>query len=207
MVIMNKFKAVVPLNLGMCITKKFTVMICSIFILVFAINVYGVSILLAAQEFDLKKPSQHTIREAARFLEKRWLMGLSGVNVGVTLDPDVERQGLTINQLQIDVEWRLRQAGIPVLSPHDYLMTLGQPMLYIFQSVKAKGNGLIVDQVSISLNQDVKLSRDHNISGSLATWEKISINVIENLEAKDVRKRVMDLIDQFINDYLAANPK
>ena len=48
---------------------------------------------------------------------RKTLVGLSGVYVLVeTIEDDVERDGLSRAQIQTDMELKLREAGIPVLT-------------------------------------------------------------------------------------------
>jgi hypothetical protein len=59
--------------------------------------------------------------------ERATLRGLDGVQVVVEdLQPDVERNGLTRQQLQTDVELRLRKAGIRVLTEQELDRAPGQ---------------------------------------------------------------------------------
>jgi len=63
-------------------------------------------------------------------LDRATLRGLQGVDVIVeNLTPEVERAGLTRQQLQTDVELRLRKAGIPLLTSAERVKVPGKPFL------------------------------------------------------------------------------
>jgi hypothetical protein len=60
------------------------------------------------------------------------LRGIEGVNVAIeSLEPEVERAGLVRQQIETDVELRLRKAGIRVLTEEERQGTPGAPYLYI----------------------------------------------------------------------------
>lgn len=125
-------------------------------------------------------------------------------------NPEVERQGLTSQQLEKDVISRLMQAGIMATTSESITREkrFNGSTLLIMHFVKDSPY-VSGDCVTAELNQDVRLERDRSIELSVATWERIDI--VSNprgtpSQAKDVRKRIMDLVDKFINDYGAANP-
>jgi hypothetical protein len=60
------------------------------------------------------------------------LRGLKGFGVLVEkLPPEVEQEGLNRLQLQLEVESKLRMAGIKVLTREEVFRTPGEPYLYI----------------------------------------------------------------------------
>ena len=108
------------------------------------------------------------------------LRGLKGVRVLVEkLPPEVEQEGLKRDQVQMEVESRLRTAGIKVLTKEEAFNTLGEPFLYINVNVNiAKTESDIYPYgIDMSLIQKVSLLRDpkltsyainHNLSKRLA---------------------------------------
>jgi hypothetical protein len=108
------------------------------------------------------------------------LRGLKGVGVLVEkLPPEVEQEGLKRDQVQMEVESRLRTAGIKVLTKEEAFNTLGEPFLYINVNVNiAKTESDIYPYgIDMSLIQKVSLLRDpkltsyainHNLSKRLA---------------------------------------
>lgn len=140
------------------------------------------------------------------------LRGLKGVGVVVeALQPEAEREGLTKSQLRTDVELALRQAGIRVLSEEESLAEPGGPYLYInLNTVKSEVLYAFVSysfSLQISLRQDATLTRDPSIKVNAMTWQTSVLGSVSAANLQDLRKTLRDSLDQFINDYLAVNPK
>ena len=143
-------------------------------------------------------------------LDRRTLRGLQGVAVMVeTIAAEAERDGLPKRQVQTDVELRLRQSGIHVLSLAEGLTTPGRPYLYIHvAAAKRDGMRFYAYDVSVRLNQDVWLDRDLDIKGlGITTWDVGAVGSIGDAMIRDLRESVLDKVDQFINAYLAVNPE
>jgi hypothetical protein len=94
--------------------------------------------------------------------DRETLHGLQGVHVVVeNIDQNAERDGLTEHQVQTDVELRLRQSGIRVLSEEERLATPGRPYLYInVNTFKNNDMEFYVYSITVELNQNVWLSRN-----------------------------------------------
>lgn len=129
------------------------------------------------------------------------LKGLHGVGVSVEwIKPEVEKRGLKAEALQTAIELRLRQHGIKVNEDG--------PRLYINVST------LLVDDhhcasihVSVEFHERAILARRPKINTGVTTWQKGIIGFFGFNKLRDVRESVLELVDEFINDYLAANPK
>lgn len=65
--------------------------------------------------------------------------------------------------------------------------------------------------VGVFFGEEVLLARDRRVSVWAETWDSPRSVGITSPEpsafGKDIRDTVADFADQFINDYLAANPK
>jgi hypothetical protein len=133
------------------------------------------------------------------------LKGLHGVQVLVEdLKPEAENYGLTREAIQTDIELRLRQYGIKVLSPEES----GRSCLYInVNAVVRDPLEIAAVAVEVQFRQEVLLCRDLKTRVNAPTWGKGSASVVGRGNLKDVREGVKDLVDEFINDYLAVNPK
>jgi hypothetical protein len=134
------------------------------------------------------------------------LKGLKGawVEIGpLDMPPAVaSRIGLNRETIQTDVELKLRQAGMRVLTEAESDSAPGRPRLLV--SVAASNDALAVG-MSVTLFQDVRLVRDSTISVvESATWEREGIGSLPN--AQKVRQGIKDLIDGFLNDWLSVNP-
>lgn len=146
--------------------------------------------------------------------QRKTLAGLQGVAVEVVPldDPQVERDGLSPSATQTDVELRLRQPGIPVLTREQSFRTPGKPFLVLSIGVlKATLNGgldIYPYSIKLTLEQLVILARSPGIRGLAVTWSATGMTgVVARERLSTIRDNVRDMVDQFINAYLAANPK
>ncbi len=140
---------------------------------------------------------------------RRSLAGRRGVHVKVEdISPDAERDGLTATGLQTDVELRLRLAGIRVLTEAESLAMPDNALLYLNVTTLKRG-GRYSYTINLTLSQRVRLERDLSIQRVPGTtWIATgTIGTVGVNKLGTVRKAVRDMVDQFINAYLAANPK
>lgn len=141
------------------------------------------------------------------------LRGLGGVAVTVyDITQEAERDGLSQATLQTDVELRLRKAGIRVLTGEQWLNEPGQPTLKVIVGLYKVPSDR-VDGYAKSLRgelwQHVLLSRNPSTILRAATWTSVELVGISNSDTlnKSIRDDVADLVDDFINNFLAENQK
>lgn len=139
------------------------------------------------------------------------LRSLIGVEVLIEdLSADAERAGLSRNQIQTDVELRLRSNRVPVLTRDASAVAPGSPYLYVQIVVSPGAQDFHGWSVDVSLVQAVVLARDTSIRIFAPTWQSrglISFGATADLR-RSVREAVSDNVDQFVNAYLAvAQPK
>jgi hypothetical protein len=143
--------------------------------------------------------------------DRATLRGLTGVRVLVALlKPEVERDGLIKRQLQTDVERRLHKAGIRVLTDLEREATPGGPLLSITvaTATQAPFPHLYALSIVVSCHQNALLERDLSIGAEKAsTWSVSVIDLVDTQQLGTARERVAQLVDRFINAYLAVNPK
>jgi hypothetical protein len=133
------------------------------------------------------------------------LRGLKGVAVIIEdLKPEIEQNGLTVSAIRTDVELKLRQVGIPIIG---LVNTPGKPFLHISVDVLRSERPTWPYVITVELRQMIFLTRDPSISVHLATWDVSSFGTIPKQNLRNLRDSVKDLVDEFINVYLAANPK
>src|SRR5882724_9880802 len=98
------------------------------------------------------------------------LQGLQGVYVLLEdIQPEMARAGLTTQQLQADVEERLRHAGIPVLTKDQAFRLQGTPFLYVYVHLVPHPIGLTVYSILVEVNQRASLDLNGS-SASVSTW-------------------------------------
>jgi hypothetical protein len=140
-------------------------------------------------------------------LQQKALVGLKGVGVDVAkISPEAERLGLTAAQVKTDVELRLRKARVRVLTEKERLETPGNPFFHLVVTA-----GVSQDSASIAFSIGVELVEWVTLARGFETWGAIwrkgaaGRGGINNIG--DIRGAVGDKVDEFINDYLAANPQ
>jgi len=138
------------------------------------------------------------------------LRGLQGVGVLVEkLPAEVEKEGLNRLQLQLEVESKLRMAGIKVLTREEVFRTPGEPHLYINVNVNVAKTESDIYPYSIDmlLIQQVSLLRDPNLTTFAVTWSKGGGGSIGKTILSQLQEYVREMVDIFIKAYLAENPK
>jgi len=138
------------------------------------------------------------------------LRGLKGFGVLVEkLPPEVEQEGLNRLQLQLEVESKLRMAGIKVLTREEVFRTPGEPYLYINVNVNvAKAESDIYPySIDMLFIQQVSLLRDPNLTTFAVTWSKGGVGSIGKPILSHLQEYVREMVDIFIKAYLAENPK
>ncbi len=187
---------------------------------------------------------------------KEILAGVEGVVVVITVDPEVEKYGLTQQLLKTDTELRLRMHGIKVgtdvqaqdekmdeqaitdavvqywreatnaKSDQDFLQAAGEwirhdffetyklsgqlPILYInLNTTVDEERSHVAFSIRVELQEWAYLCKNGALFCDVPIWEKGGgLGTCSLISLKDyVRECLRDIVDEFINDYLAANPK
>jgi hypothetical protein len=134
--------------------------------------------------------------------------GLKGVGVLVEkLPPEVEQEGLKREQLQMEVESKLRAAGIKVLTKEEAFNTPGEPFLYVNLNVNiAKTESDIYPySIDLLLVQKVSLLRDPKLTSHAITWSTGGVGSIGKPILSQLRENVEAMVDVFIKAYLTEN--
>lgn len=142
--------------------------------------------------------------------QKETLRGLKGVHVLIeTIARDAQRDGLTRSSLQTDVELKLRTAGIRVVTSEERFEEPGWPSLYVNVNALASSTGnSYAYSIRVGLDQEVSLWRKPTIRATATTWISASVGIVGvNRMRAAVRESVSDQVDEFLNNYLAVNPK
>jgi len=134
------------------------------------------------------------------------LRGIKGFSVVVEdLSQDAKAGGLVKDQIQTDAEVELRKVGIRLLTSEE----AGTEFLDLQVAVvKIPTLPLYTYGIQLRFFQNVYLARDPSKLTVSPTWGEAWVGYARNnhLEA-GVRGKVKDFVNQFINDYLAVNPK
>lgn len=147
-------------------------------------------------------------------IERQSLRGLPGAAVIVELlEAEIETAGITAIQIKTDVELRLRKGGIRVLTNDEVKTTLGLPLLVVtvglskVSELERHVGTFYTQYLLVELKQFVSLKRDPSITVIGTTWSKSLFGVVGRSKLRGIRDNVADYTDQFINDFLAANPR
>lgn len=138
------------------------------------------------------------------------LRGLREVSVLVEFLPDdVEREGLSREHLTHDIEVRLRQAGLRVLTISEIANSPGAPYLYVaVYPITGPSVNLNAYAIGLTLKQLVQLSRNPATEFFATTWEgPAPPSSLSAPRVLDIRARISDAVGRFIIDYHAVNPK
>ena len=128
------------------------------------------------------------------------LRGLEGFPVLVArLGAEIEKDGLTKEQLQTDTEQRLRMAGIKVFSLEEAIREKGSPYFYLHVHVDKLQSGCYSFNISTELIKEAFPRWE-------TTWTQLELMGL-SCNLSDIRQQAQDMVDEFINEYLAANQK
>jgi hypothetical protein len=138
------------------------------------------------------------------------LRGLSEISVLVEYLPDdVEREGLNRDHLQRDIELRLRQAGLHVLTISEVANSPGAPYLYVaVYPIATPSVTFNAYAVALTLKQLVQLSRNPTTELFATTWEgPMHFGSLSDARALGIRTKILDAVGLFIVDYREVNSK
>ncbi|OGP62623.1 MAG: hypothetical protein A2V65_12005 [Deltaproteobacteria bacterium RBG_13_49_15] len=133
------------------------------------------------------------------------LRGIKGLLVVVEkINPEIEKDGLTENQIQTDVELKLRMAGLNVLTSEERKKAPGRPFFYLRAHILKLSSKVYIFHINLILFQDAYLERnDEPIVAS--TWSSSGLGETDDLDI--IRSKVKDHVDEFLNIWLSVNPK
>lgn len=138
------------------------------------------------------------------------LRGLKGVGVIIEdLPAEVEKAGLLKSQLQVEVEFKLRSAGIKVLTREECLKTPGEPYLYINININTSKteSSIFPYTIDAMLIQKVMLLRDPDKITYAVTWSIGGVGSVDKSILPSLRMNVEEVVDKFIYAYLSENQK
>ena len=109
----------------------------------------------------------------------------------------------------MEMESKLRKAGIKVLTREEAFNTPGEPFLYINININiAKTESDIYPYgIDLLLIQKVSLLRDSKITSYAITWSKGGVGSIAKPIVSQLKESVEAMVDVFVKAYLAENPK
>jgi hypothetical protein len=135
------------------------------------------------------------------------LKDLKAVTVFVEeLNPQIEKDGLNAATLKTDTEIKLQNAGIQVLPREELYRIKGSVGLFLKAHVSKYNSAGYVYNVRLSLKEEADLLRTGYLAPLATTWEcELSLGLTPDIS--EIRASAKGLVDEFIDMYLAANPK
>lgn len=139
----------------------------------------------------------------AKESQKESLRGVKGLAVIIASSDDY---GIAADKLQTDVEIKLRKIGLIVLTKEQSLKYANSPYMTVEVYTLKSSTGISAYSINIQFKQLMTLDRDPDQSFFTATWRDSEFGTIGSARVSELRQTVNDLVDKFINDYLAVNP-
>lgn len=137
------------------------------------------------------------------------LTRLKGVWVCIErIDSDAQKDGLDPDQIKVEVELRLRKAGITVFDKINSDGNESRAALDVVINTLKRDDGSYALSPHLDLTETVSLLRPTRCLASATTWTTGNFGTVgANNMAVTLRQIVGDQVDKFANDYLAQNPK
>jgi hypothetical protein len=142
--------------------------------------------------------------------QKESLKGLKGIGIFIEpLNPEMEKSGVSKNQIREQVELKISQAGIRVINNAERLNEPGKPYLYVNLNAYSWREEVIYGySLKVELNQLVLLDRDRMRGCFGPTWTTGSAGILgANKFIGFLREELAESLDKFVRDYLAVNPR
>ena len=136
------------------------------------------------------------------------LRGFPGVYVVVEqMSPEVEKDGLTTNQLLKNTELKLQTSGVQLLSKEEFLRTPGRPYLYVNASITLLRTQITryIYYIRLEFNQEVSLVKSPTTIVPAVTWSAGGWGIDFSLE--NIRDILKKQTEKFVSAYLAVNLK
>jgi hypothetical protein len=133
------------------------------------------------------------------------LKGLAGVLIKIEADPQLVKDGLALNLIRTDIEIKLEEAAIDVLTDKAWRSSEGHPQLYVqVKGAKVQENWKFYTfTVNLYLLQDVYLIRnDQTERFQAATWFNAAAG---HGYFGDIRTRIKELVEAFAVEFNTAN--
>ena len=137
------------------------------------------------------------------------LRGIKAIAVVIEdLSPNSEQAGFQKTQLKTDVEMRLKEKGIQLASEPETERKWDGPVLNVrLQTVKHDRQNIEAISIILQLRQKVRLTRESRAEVSAVTWQSDRLGSVDRAELPLARKILVSMVDGFISDYSAVNPR
>ncbi len=142
---------------------------------------------------------------SSAFAQDAALRGLPGLLIRMELNQTLQNDGMQKRPAIVDVELRLREAGIAIYSEKQWREAPGHPQLYIeVNASKVQDNWRFYTfSVNVHLMQDVYIVRSNQTAlHQASTWFRASAG---HGYFGDIRTRIIQMVEVFSAAYEEAN--
>ncbi len=141
---------------------------------------------------------------------RQTLKGLQGIYITVeNIQPNIQKYaqkaGVTKEQMQKDVEVKLKSAGIKAFTKEEWLKAPGRPILYINVNTHEYEKYWYAYDIKVELQQIVSLETSPSIKTMADTWSTNMTGIANIGTLNSIRNSVGVLTDRFIAAYKSVN--
>ena len=141
---------------------------------------------------------------------RRTLKGLPGVSVVVEdFQPNIKnyliKAELSKENIQTNIETRLKNAGIQVLKWDEMLKTRSKPVLYVNINTHEYERYFYAYDIKLELRQLVAMETDPQIKSLVATWDINMTGAVNLGNLNILNQNLNTLLDKFIKGYREVN--
>lgn len=168
-----------------------------------ALALFGVLLLLPKQSATQKQENKAAVARTSDVLKDT-----DSYRVYVLFDGD-KPDTFTVDDVRVDVELKLRQNGIHVLTNEEYnVKPLSSRLVVDVGITKYKDRLFSSFACTLEVSETMQSIRNPKmfVIGA-STWQQTRFGIVGVDKMNFVRDTVKELTDKFLNDYLAANPK
>lgn len=144
----------------------------------------------------------------ALFGQGQYLAGIKELSVNVNIDEQLLNNGLSLYQIQNNVELALRLAKLRVLNEENADKPRFDIILLAYHSATRRDD-ITLDFYSyyleVALMETAIISRN-SLKSRAATFNQCYIGVIDHSQINSVYGKIDDLVKTFLNEYLDGNP-
>ncbi len=123
------------------------------------------------------------------------------------LDPDAVRDEFNVELIRTDIEVELRKAGIRVVDRAQLDDSSGRPYLFLVVSTLKGTLNTYTYSMELRFHQNASLTRNPDVTLSVSTWNRSVIGSERGNRLPLLRDKIKEMLQPFINEYLAANPR
>jgi hypothetical protein len=145
-------------------------------------------------------------------LTRQTINGLKGVNITVeNIQPNIQKYaqktGLTKENIQKDIDIKLKSAGIKIFNREEWLNAPGRPMLYVNVNTHEYDKYWYAFDIQMELRQIVTLETNPSVKTMADTWSTNMTGIANIGTLNSIRNSVGVLVEKFIDAYKLANQK